>query len=292
MTLPIRAGTAREKIDAFCKRANRLCLSEVINHVEVTERLLTVGAARKRRFTVGLHLFRREQYEKEYLVTKEELLSALSHAFPSRLKAEISKELKKMGVALKGQASQIGKGKKQRAEEGATRMGDDDEEVERNGRGDDNDSGMSDVDVEDEKAAKRKTQQTSYDDDDSDARDSEVESDNEVVITAEDIEAAYNSDNLDGEDGPPAVKSRRKEKVQRLPEWAELLVEARRTFNKDGAPFLSTLNFQHTGDLASLEVEVRTFVDRLAIPTDWKSDPSLTLICPKFSWSALSKRHA
>ncbi|KAG9037406.1 hypothetical protein FRB95_005695 [Tulasnella sp. JGI-2019a] len=249
MTLPIKMGTSREAIDIFCKKANRLTLSEVINNVQVTERLVITGAVRKRQFSVQVNLFPQAHYEKEYRVTKEELLATLGQAFPARLKMEISKELKKMGIATKMQSARIGKGKKQARENGTIRIGAEDDETETNVAEDGNDSDMSDVDAEDEKAAKRKTEQASYDDDESDNENDGNESDIPVV-TDKDIEAAFDSDNLDGDEEIPARIVKKDH-----PKWKELLYEARHTFDDKGSPYLMSLDFNKSGQTVNFTVE-------------------------------------
>ncbi|KAG8857445.1 hypothetical protein FRB96_005744 [Tulasnella sp. 330] len=280
MTLPIKGGTTREAIDTFCKKANRLTLSEVIDDVQVTERLVIVGAVRKRQFTVQLNLFPPAHYEKEYRVTKEELLVTFGRAFPMRLKAEIAKELKKMGIATKMQAGRIGKGRKQAKEDRAIGVAADGDEAEPDAPEGYNNSEMSDVDIEDEKATKRKTEQVSYDDDESDGESDGKESD-VPVMTDKDLEASFDSDNLDGDEKMLA----RAAKKQAQPKWKELLFEARHTFDDQGNPYIMSLDFNKTGQTVNFKVEFEAktpkvllvgIIERSCVKTIVREIPGIT----------------
>ncbi|KAG9046144.1 hypothetical protein FS837_005023 [Tulasnella sp. UAMH 9824] len=133
MTLPITPGLSKSRIESFCKKANRLSLSEVVDEVIVTERLEVDGTDLKKLFDVKLKFFPPEQYEREYLVRPSEILEAMGSSFPVVLIKELRVELKKLGESLKAQKTEIGEGKQIRENVGRP-GGDSDDE---GGQGDD-----------------------------------------------------------------------------------------------------------------------------------------------------------
>ncbi|TFY66559.1 hypothetical protein EVG20_g4537, partial [Dentipellis fragilis] len=111
MTMTVTEGNTEEEIDTFCRRGSRLSLSQVVDTVQVTERLVVEGQARSKHFTINLTFFPEEEYKAEYSVETEEVLAAFSTRFPMLLKKEIQVEMKKLDADLKGQIAEIGKGK-------------------------------------------------------------------------------------------------------------------------------------------------------------------------------------
>ncbi|TDL29688.1 beta and beta-prime subunits of DNA dependent RNA-polymerase [Rickenella mellea] len=159
MKLKVRPGTSGTDVDAFCKKASRLCLSQVVEKVTVKERL---SKTRRKEFVVDLSFYPSNEYQQEYDISTEELLSAFGTKFPLILKKEIQTELRKLSFDIKSQLTDLGKGRVDR--EATTRtQGDDDDEPPP--RQDNEGSEVGDGDADDEKRARQSKQQATYESD-------------------------------------------------------------------------------------------------------------------------------
>ncbi|KIK92292.1 hypothetical protein PAXRUDRAFT_830087 [Paxillus rubicundulus Ve08.2h10] len=183
MTMDVMSGVSDEHITAFCKRASKLALSQVIDKVTVKERLSVRGDARQTEFAIDLSFYPEEEYGEEYDVQATEILAVFGTRFPSTLKREIQLEMKKLDADLRSQIAQLGKGKASK-EPTAGAADADAEGGEDSGEnaGDEN-SEHGDGDAEDAKRARQKKEQSSYESDE------EGEGENEFDDAA--IEAAY-----------------------------------------------------------------------------------------------------
>ncbi|KAJ3741485.1 RNA polymerase I largest subunit [Lentinula detonsa] len=171
MSMRIRAGISQEDIDVFCKRASKLTLSQLVENVTVTEQLQAEGDSRRMQYTVHINLFPREEYESEHDVEPDEILSAFAVKYPLMLKKEMTIEMKKLDEDLKSQIAQLGKGKKERGDRGEPVAADDDDEEGASSakrRNDDEGSEIGDGDADDEKRARQKKEQATYEDDSED----------------------------------------------------------------------------------------------------------------------------
>lgn len=251
MTLPITPGLSKSRIESFCKKANRLSLSEVVDEVIVTERLEVDGADLKKMFDVKLKFFPPEQYEREYLVRPSEILEAMGSSFPVVLIKELRGELKKLGESLKAQKTEIGEGKQIRENVGRPGGDSDDEGGQDDGGAEDNGIELADVDADDEKAM-RKRKETDFDDEDDDLSDGP--DDAAVGNDTDDFEAAFDSDNLDGPSSSREKKSKKKDKEKE--KWNNKLLAAQGSFREHGGGRAFDLQFPSEGKECSFKVEV------------------------------------
>ena len=186
MSMKVRRNTSREDINLFCKRASRVTLSQVVDHVVVQESLWVEGDARRTRFTVEINFYPKAEHQDEYDLELIEILAAFASIFPATLKREILAELKKLDANLRSQMAELGQGKKLASGEGETDEGDGEGVV--NTRGDDEES-IGDGDAGDEKRARQKRQQATYESDNEEEIEETVEHADHAV-EAESVNAA------------------------------------------------------------------------------------------------------
>jgi hypothetical protein len=86
MTMTVRQGVSPESIDLFCKRANRVTLSQIVENVVVQESLWAEGEARRIRFIVDINFYPKEEYQEEHDLKPSEILAAFLYRFPVALK--------------------------------------------------------------------------------------------------------------------------------------------------------------------------------------------------------------
>ena len=182
MSMTVRQGVSAESINLFCRGANRVTLSQIVDNVTVRESLWTEGEARRIRFAVDVNFYPREEYQEEHGLEPSEILAAFRFMFPVILKKEIVVELKKLDADMKSQIAQLGIGK--RFSNSGEGEDEEDEEGPVKTKGDDEES-VGDADADDEKRARQKKQQATY----------ESDSENEDV---EDI-AEYDDDAIEAE---------------------------------------------------------------------------------------------
>ncbi|KIY49422.1 RNA polymerase I largest subunit [Fistulina hepatica ATCC 64428] len=171
MTMYVQPGVSDHDISVFCKRASRLTLAKLVDSVTVKERLVMQEDTRSTYFSVDVRFFPPEEYEAEYEVQPSEILQVFADRFPTRLKREMQAEMKKLDADLRSQIADLGKGKKVHHDE-AEDAEDDDEDNDASARPGDDVSEIGDGDVDDEKRARQKTQQSTYESDDGDGEDS------------------------------------------------------------------------------------------------------------------------
>ncbi|OBA23182.1 beta and beta-prime subunits of DNA dependent RNA-polymerase [Metschnikowia bicuspidata var. bicuspidata NRRL YB-4993] len=95
MTLPILPDVTDEMADSFCKSVAKVCFSEFIDKVTVTEKTGVVNDTPYRSYKVKMRFFNKKEYEEEYDISSTQLQSAISKTFLRKLELAISKELKK-----------------------------------------------------------------------------------------------------------------------------------------------------------------------------------------------------
>lgn len=202
MTMLIRSDVPEEDIDAFCKKAGRLTLSQVVDKVTVKETLVANGSARTKAFSVELSFYPASEYTAEYGVEPSEILSAFGTKFSLILKKEIQNELRKFDLDMKSQMANLGRGKavRERTEAGNGEEGEEDgEEPSGRTRGGDDESEVGDGDATATKRQRQSKEQASYEDDEDDEDD-----ENDTAMKDDEIEAAYASDH-DSEDEEPTT---------------------------------------------------------------------------------------
>lgn len=192
MDMVVKRGASQSDVDIFCKRASRLTLSQVVDAVTVRERLTVTGESRHTEFTVDISFFPKEEYQEEYDVEPSEILASFATKFPLLLKREVTIEMKKLDADLRSQIADLGKGKKVSAKNREAADGDGDADAEEEeaaaAGGDDNESEAGDGGADDEKRARQKKQQASYESDE------DVEDNEEMGEYDDDaIEATYTS---------------------------------------------------------------------------------------------------
>lgn len=183
MTMRVQPGVAEEDVLAFCKRASRLTLSQIVDKVEVNEQL---ASTRRRQFTVNISFYPKDEYREEYDVEPSEVLASFNTKFPQILKKEIQMELKKLQADLKA-LSDVGRG---RAETYAGGAGEEDGDANA-AAVDDNMSEVGDGDADDEKRARQSKQQATYDSD-SDDEDAPPKEFDDAALEAEYAEIGSN----------------------------------------------------------------------------------------------------
>lgn len=174
MRVTVRPGHSVEEIKKFCKTASRLTLSQVVESVVVTEKLVAEQGQRNKVFTIKINFFPEEEYRVEYDVSPAEINKSFGSKFAPVMKKEIQTELKKLAADLKNQISVLGKGRVEREPRGgggtAVEEAEDDELA---APADDNASEVGDGDADTTKRARQQAEQVSYESDE----ESDVESD-------------------------------------------------------------------------------------------------------------------
>ncbi|KAI0089112.1 beta and beta-prime subunits of DNA dependent RNA-polymerase [Irpex rosettiformis] len=206
MTMLVRSDIVDEDVNAFCKKAGRLTLAQVVDKVTVKETLVANGSTRTKDFTVELSFYPASEYTAEYGVEPFEVLSAFGTKFALNLKKEIQSELRKFDLDMKSQMANLGRGKivRERAgdgEGGDEEGGDDAEELAGKTRDDEEESEIGDGDASAAKRQRQTKEQASYEEDEEDD-----DGDENTAMKDDEIEAAYASDR-DSEDGEPLASS-------------------------------------------------------------------------------------
>jgi len=186
MSMEVTSGVSKSDVDVFCKRASKLALSQLVDSVTVKERLIVQSDARRTEFLIDIAFFPAEEYTNEYDILPEEVLAVFGTKFPLIFKKEIQLEMKKLDADLRGQITQLGKGKtsKEPVVGEAEAEGDEGDGPSR-GKDDDDRSEQGDGDAVDAKRARQQKEQASYESDE----DSERDGFDDAAI-----EAAYASD--------------------------------------------------------------------------------------------------
>lgn len=199
MAMKVRPGVSAADVDAFCKSASRLVLSQVVESVKVKERLAVNGDARRTEFTIDIAFFPREEYEAEYDVQPSQILAAFGTKFPLILKKEIQTDMKKLDTDLRTQISELGKAKtvRDRTSTHGGEEGDDEDP----GRNDNGGSDAGDGDADDAKRSRQKKDMSSYEsDEDVEAYDEdalEAEFANDLAESDSDLDVPNASDGLE-----------------------------------------------------------------------------------------------
>ncbi|KAJ2617132.1 hypothetical protein H4S08_000456 [Coemansia sp. RSA 1365] len=99
MDIPMAAGVTKEQAEVIASSLSRLKLSDVIDYVEVKERLTAKAGSmdhrRYRQFTVRLQMFPSKEYEEEHDVESSDITYAIELHFVDKLEALVAKDLKR-----------------------------------------------------------------------------------------------------------------------------------------------------------------------------------------------------
>lgn len=98
VTLPMLLSTTDEEADKLAKQLNRIILSQVVDEIAVTEKVVKdkddeMGGTKV--FVIRLKLYPRKEYEEEYMITQDEVETALSTEFLKGLAKMIKTTVKK-----------------------------------------------------------------------------------------------------------------------------------------------------------------------------------------------------
>jgi hypothetical protein len=182
MRITVRPGRSAEEIKKFCKTASRLTLSQVVESVVVTEKLVAELGQRNKVFTIKINFFPEGEYRAEYDITPAEIKKSFGVKFAQVMKKEIQMELKKLDADLKNQISALGKGKAEReSRSGGGVAVDEAEGDEPAALADDGASEVGDGDADTAKRARQQAEHVSYESDE----ESDEESDDEAIETTQ-----------------------------------------------------------------------------------------------------------
>lgn len=109
MTLRLNEEISEEDARKFAKGISRLSFAEVVDKVTITERQEKGTAyAEARKYEVRLDLFPKAEYEREYAITVQDVVSTIEHRLLPALQSLTRKEIKRRGDE-KSLKAQIGR---------------------------------------------------------------------------------------------------------------------------------------------------------------------------------------
>ncbi|GAA5979497.1 hypothetical protein JCM11641_005413 [Rhodosporidiobolus odoratus] len=268
MQLPILEAVTDTRLKTFCQSSTRLTLSQVVDDVTVEERLTPksqeTNYTRQKVYTVRLNLFPRADYEAEYSISSEQILSGVVRNFIPMLDKAITKEIKQNEKELKSQAGEVGRGKKiSDRSKGKTSGADEDGEGERDagvvGRGNDEEI---DGDADDERRGRQAQDEQNYDSDEDEDKeeDAEAEAERALEDKFKDASDGESSDEeSDNEEDPEAVAKRTKaESLERMRQLERKVTEYSRFVNK--------LSFdKEDGEWCEFEIEFSSQAHKLLL---------------------------
>ncbi|KAL2823350.1 hypothetical protein BDW59DRAFT_97860 [Aspergillus cavernicola] len=94
MTLILNEELTQEHGERFAKAISKLSIAEVVDKVQVKERIST-GSTKAKIYDIEISLFPAEEYTSEYAITVRDVQSTLQHKFISKLVKLTKSELKK-----------------------------------------------------------------------------------------------------------------------------------------------------------------------------------------------------
>ncbi|KAM0755051.1 DNA-directed RNA polymerase [Meredithblackwellia eburnea MCA 4105] len=223
MSLPILTNVTEERLQKFCQNSTRLTLSQVVDNVTVTERLSSKtqanGFSRSKEYTIRLNFFPAADYEAEYSVDREQILTGLHRAFVPALDRAILKEIKQNEKENNGQGGDIGKARSQvsnaaAAKQAAAAAAGEDEDDQVVGR---DEGELEDGDADDARR-RRQGKDESDDEDEDDANPDEDEDARLERAFQSDSDDSSNDEDaaLSDEDPEMAEKRSKGEKISRM----------------------------------------------------------------------------
>ncbi|KAJ1718558.1 hypothetical protein LPJ61_006569, partial [Coemansia biformis] len=175
MDIPAAEGVTKEQAETIAGSLSRLTLGDVIDYVEVKERLTAKKSSddhhRYRQFTVRLQLFPSREYEEEYGVTSDDVEFAIESQFVRTLEALIAKDLKRtnrsarMGDMVVDEDDGDDVEDSREPDAPAATAAADESDIESDL---DDDDANGDGDADDARAAARRSERKSYDEPDED----------------------------------------------------------------------------------------------------------------------------
>ncbi|GAA5898151.1 DNA-directed RNA polymerase I core subunit RPA190 [Sporobolomyces salmoneus] len=241
MNLPIIESVSDTRLKTFCQCSTRLVLSQVLDNVTVFERLSPKTAetnySRQKTYTVRLNLFPRTDYEAEYSIKPEQIVTGIARTFVPMLDKAILKEIKQNDKEIKSQAGDMGKGKKESTRGGKSSAADEDGAGEADAGVVGRDDGEEiDGDADDERRKRQGDEEATYDEDEDDE---EKEEDAEEALEAkfrEDDEDKESSDEEDSdaesEDEEVVAKRTKAQSIERIKALERRVGDSSRYINK------------------------------------------------------------
>ncbi|GAA5929576.1 DNA-directed RNA polymerase I core subunit RPA190 [Sporobolomyces koalae] len=240
MNLPILENVTDTRLKTFCQSSTRLVLSQVLDDVTVVEKLSPKTAetnySRQKTYTVRLNLFPRVDYEAEYSIKPEQIVTGIAKNFVPMLDKAILKEIKQNDKEIKSQAGDMGKGRKEKSRGGKSSGADEDGGGEADAGVVGRDEGEEiDGDADDERRKRQGDEEATYDEDE----DEDNEDDAEEALEAkfkEDDEDRESSDDDDSdaesEDEEIVAKRSKAQLVERIKTLERRVGESSRYINK------------------------------------------------------------
>lgn len=198
MTVYLNPGISEEASQKFAKTLNRLSLAEVIDKVNLHEKVERgIAYDRARRYHVRLDFYPSKEYEEEYFITPSDVLDAVGRRLLPRFQALLRAAMKKLGdeKALKTSTDsmpEIGKS--------AGRMEEQPSRPEAEGEGGSEDDGEDDGDATNAKQKQNRREAVSY---------AEPDEDEEAIATRarreDGVDADLNDEGFADEEVPNGV---------------------------------------------------------------------------------------
>lgn len=234
MQLPILADVAADRLQKFCQNSTCLTLSQLVDHVTVTERLSSKSAdngfSRLKLYTIRLAFYPADEYAAEYSVDREQILLGIQKAFVPLLDRAILKEIKQNDKETKAQVGDMGKARSQVSLAAAARAeaaaGADDEDSGPVAR----DDGEQDDGDADDARRKRQAKDESDDESEDDIEDDEARL--EAAFQDSDPDSDADEGSLDGEDAEMAEKRAKGESVTRMKQLQRKITSVSRYVDK------------------------------------------------------------
>ncbi|KAF8455247.1 Rpa190 RNA polymerase I subunit A190 [Kalaharituber pfeilii] len=184
MTMTIEQERTENELEDFRKSISRLTLSEVIDHVTVTEKLSKVnGQTKSKTYLIRINFYSKDEYEKEYSVRPVDIVRAIQNEFIRRLSRVIKQEHKLKGEGSRpGQADalpEVGRSKRTITQEQLATNAESPAADEEGADDSDDDDEGGDGDATSSKQKLRKTDGVSYDEPDEGERDNRAAADDE-----------------------------------------------------------------------------------------------------------------
>ncbi|KAG0242760.1 hypothetical protein BGX31_011589 [Mortierella sp. GBA43] len=256
MTLNIKPGVSESQLQSFCKNASRLTLAQMIDYVQVTERLTAKSSAtnhkRLKVYSIRLNLFREEEYKEEYGVSAKDVEDVIEQQFVKKLETAILRDVRRVFRKTKGTSEdEIGKPSKSKVTFAAGEDSEHEVEAAQQDAGDEEsdageESDTGDGDATSAKISKRGKQHASYD---------EPDSDDEVAIKAVDKELGDEDSEVDSDSSgdsedeveDEADKRRRQVRETKAAEKRDKVAEERRKEREEricsNSPYVTGYSF-------------------------------------------------
>jgi DNA-directed RNA polymerase I subunit RPA1 len=96
MTLLVKPEVSQAKIDKFCRQTTRLTLAEVMDDIEVTEKLVLTDGSAFKEYRIRLNFFPESEYHSEYRIKSRHIQKSIERHFIKRLEHSINADIRKL----------------------------------------------------------------------------------------------------------------------------------------------------------------------------------------------------